>query len=63
MLQPNDRLDVTLTAAEWNTVMQVLGEGPFRVVQPLIAEIQRQCQAQDQPPLALVPRAEDGAAE
>lgn len=49
MIQPNDKLDVTLEAQQWDAVMRSLAEGPFRVVQPLIAEIQRQCVAQQQP--------------
>lgn len=46
VIQPTERLIVTLDAAQWNVVMQVLSEGPFRVVAPLIQEIQRQCNEQ-----------------
>lgn len=47
MLQPTDEITVRLAAAEWNQVMAVLGEGPFRVVAPLIQKIQQQAMAQD----------------
>lgn len=47
MIQPTDQLSVTLDAAAWNTVMQVLSDGPFRVVAPLIQEIQAQCNGRD----------------
>jgi hypothetical protein len=49
-IPPTERLTVTLEAATWNTVMQVLGEGPFRIVAPLIQEIQNQCTNQPAPP-------------
>lgn len=38
-------IEVTLTAAQWNAVLGVLQEGPYRIVAPLIAEIMRQAQA------------------
>jgi hypothetical protein len=42
-MNPTDKLTVTLEAKQWNTLMQVLGEGPFRIVAPLIQDIQKQC--------------------
>jgi hypothetical protein len=48
VLNPNDRLAVTLEAQQWNQVMDVLAMGAYRVVAPLLAEILRQCK--DQPP-------------
>jgi hypothetical protein len=47
-MDANDRLSVNLTAGEWNSLMTVLGEAPFRVVAPLIQQIQSQCMAQSQ---------------
>jgi hypothetical protein len=44
-MNPTDRLDVNLEAQQWETVMRVLSEAPYRVVAPLIGEIQRQCVA------------------
>jgi hypothetical protein len=43
MIAPTDNLSVTLQAQSWETVMRVLSGGPYNVVAPLIAEIQRQC--------------------
>ena len=45
-MNPTDKLTVTLEAKQWNTLMQVLGEGPFRIVAPLIQDIQQQCTMQ-----------------
>jgi hypothetical protein len=45
--EPADRLTITLTAREWNTLMTVLSDAPFRTVAPLIGQIQSQCAMQD----------------
>jgi len=45
MIEPTDNLSVTLPAQSWETVMRVLADAPFRIVAPLISEIQRQCVA------------------
>jgi hypothetical protein len=42
-MSPTDKLPVTLEAQAWETVMRVLSEAPYRIVAPLISEIQRQC--------------------
>ena len=44
-LQPDEPIEVTLTAVEWNAVLQVMAEAPIahRVVDPLIRAIQQQC--------------------
>jgi hypothetical protein len=47
MPQPTDELAVRMTAVEWNQVMTVLGEGPFRIVALLLTKIQSQAMAQD----------------
>ena len=44
-MTPTDKIPVTLEAQAWETVMRVLSEAPYRVVAPLIGEIQRQCVA------------------
>lgn len=36
---PTDEVSVQMTAGEWNQVITILAEGPFRVVAPLIAKI------------------------
>jgi hypothetical protein len=41
-MQSTDEITVTLNAAEWNQVLALLGEGPFRVVAPLITKIHDQ---------------------
>lgn len=45
-MTPTDKLAVTLEAQAWDTTMRVLAKGPYEVVAPLIAEIQRQCAQQ-----------------
>jgi hypothetical protein len=53
MLQAQQDVTVKLKAEQWNQVLQVLSDGPFRVVNQLIADIQQQCMAQSaQPPHA-----------
>ncbi len=68
-MEPGDLIPVTLNAAEWNQVLAVLGEGPFRVVAPLITKIHGQALkangAQVNAPAHaghLTPRAEPGEA-
>jgi len=48
VLQPTDVLRISLTAAAWNTVLQVLATGSYQVVAPLIQDIQNQCMAEEQ---------------
>jgi hypothetical protein len=42
-------LTVTMQAQQWDAVLNALADGQFRVVQPLISEIQRQCMQADVP--------------
>ena len=42
-MTPTDKIAVTLEAQNWELIARVLADAPFRVVAPLIAEIQRQC--------------------
>lgn len=45
---PNDELNIRLTANEWNQVLGQLQEGPWKIVAPLIGKIQMQAaQAQE----------------
>jgi hypothetical protein len=48
LIQPNERMNVTLEAGAWEAIMRALNvsDAPSRIVAPLIAEIQRQCQIQ-----------------
>ena len=47
MLQPDDELSIRLKARQWNEVLTVLSDGPFRIVAPLIQAIRDQGMAQD----------------
>lgn len=40
---PDDRIEVSLKAQEWNTVMAALSDAPYRVAAPLIEAIRSQC--------------------
>jgi hypothetical protein len=42
----NEKISVTLTVAQWNIVMQALGERPFAQVAALIQEVKTQADAQ-----------------
>jgi hypothetical protein len=42
-MSPEDRVPVTLTAAQWNAVLAMLAEQPYRAAFPLIQAIQQQC--------------------
>jgi hypothetical protein len=48
-INPHEARSVTLAAAEWNSVLQILQDGPYRTVSPLIDQIVRQCTAQPTP--------------
>ena len=48
-MTPTDKIPVVLEAQSWEQIMRVLADAPFRVVAPLIAEIQRQCAAHSEP--------------
>jgi len=39
----NDVIPVQMNAQEWNTVMSLLAEAPFKLSAPLIQHIQMQC--------------------
>ena len=41
-----DELTITLTADEWNQVLDILGDGPFKRVSPLIQKIVQQARSQ-----------------
>jgi hypothetical protein len=68
MFAPEQQLTVTLSAERWNMVLTVLGDGPFRVVNPLIQDMQRQLMSQqDEKPDKVIPfppqqQAPEGAA-
>lgn len=40
----NSPLEITLTAGEWNQVIDILATGPYRTVAPLIQKIIGQAQ-------------------
>jgi hypothetical protein len=42
-VNPDDRVPVTLTAAQWNVVLGMLAEQPYRQSAALIQAIQMQC--------------------
>lgn len=41
-VNPELPLSVTLTAAQWNSVLALIAEGPWRIADPLIKSITRQ---------------------
>ena len=43
MIDRATKLTVVLEAQQWDAVLNVLAEGPYRVTAPLIAAIQQQC--------------------
>jgi hypothetical protein len=45
----NDTITVSLTAQQWEGVMNAMSEAPFRLAAPLIAAIQKQAMAQRGP--------------
>jgi hypothetical protein len=50
MFQPTDELSVTMTAAEWNQVLQILGKVAYEVSAPLIDKIRGQGMSQNPAP-------------
>lgn len=44
-IAPETPIPVTLQAQEWNLVLDVISDGRFRVVAPLIQKIHEQAQA------------------
>ena len=44
-IEPTAPLSVTLEAQQWNTVLALLAEAPYRVVAPVIQSIGEQVQA------------------
>jgi hypothetical protein len=40
--QADERIDIMMSAAEWQLVMQTLAEGRYSIVAPLIAKLQQQ---------------------
>jgi hypothetical protein len=46
-MDATDTLTVTLTAAEWNQVMGLMAEGPWRIVNPLMLKIHQQATGQE----------------
>lgn len=55
-------ISITLQLQQWRALCEVLAEGPFRVVSPLMGAIDRQCAEQlQQKPIGAVPRG-NGAA-
>lgn len=45
------KVNIALTVAEWNVVMQALGKRPFEEIQHLIFAIQSQAKMQLEPPI------------
>ena len=60
-LDVNTPLTVTMTAGEWNQVLGLLAEQPYRISAPLIIKIQNQ--AMSQHPAGLAAAANGMAAE
>lgn len=49
-MTPEQPLTVILAASQWNVVMALLAEGPYRISAPLIHAIQQQCTAAERIP-------------
>lgn len=47
MIDNNTMIEVVMTAQQWNAVLTYLAEGPYKLVAPLVNDIQRQCQRYD----------------
>jgi hypothetical protein len=47
-LTPDMPVTVTLTIGQWRGVLETLANGPYRIVAPLMGEIERQANAQIQ---------------
>ena len=45
MMQPTDPVTITLQAQQWNVIIEVLHNAPYRVAAPLIAAISEQARA------------------
>jgi hypothetical protein len=54
MFQPTDKITLILEARQWEAIMQLMSDGPYRVVAPLLAELQGQWQRQLTPPAPMV---------
>ena len=52
MMDPNQPIAVTMTAAEWNTVLALLAEAPvpWKLANPVLQNIQQQCMSQGNQP-------------
>lgn len=48
MFAPGQLLTVSLRAEQWNQVLALLADGPYRVVNPLLQEMQRQLLSHEQ---------------
>lgn len=42
-MNPEEQITVTMTAGQWNQVMQLLAERPYKLAAPHIQTIQMQC--------------------
>ena len=49
-MNPTDRVSITLEAQQWQVICNLLAEGPYRVVAPLLQVIQDQYNQQVQIP-------------
>jgi hypothetical protein len=49
-MQPTDPISIVMSVQEWNNVLQLLAEQPFKLSAPLIQRIQQQCQVAEQQP-------------
>jgi hypothetical protein len=54
-LNPTDRLTVELEAQQWNQVLGLIAEGPYRVSAPLMQALQAQLQNPPAPPRNVFP--------
>jgi hypothetical protein len=48
-MQPTDPVNIVMSRQEWQNVLLLLAEQPFKLSAPLIQSIQQQCQVAEQP--------------
>jgi hypothetical protein len=47
MLEPNQPISITLAVDEWNVILTLLNDAPYRIAAPLIDKLHRQIETVD----------------
>ena len=56
-LNPTDQIPVRLEAQQWNQVLMIISEAPWKIAAPLIEQIRSQCMTHEQHELDARPAA------